>query len=244
MSTPGHMDMGSTGRKRSAPVHADEQGLGKTVQAIALIVSEPPTLEDAACALAAAEREQSSAALHPESREARVARAAGAGVYLPGEVDEPGVLLLFDPALFARCACFHSHNAFSRLCKAQRGNAGPWLSIDDSIRRAADMRAQMIAMLSSKCMSVHAWVGALLCDTLLPPSTICYCAAGDEGKGPEKRSAEAAELSASAEGSATGSATAKKAKKAPIQYQPCGRGPRCTCAICKKAKAQQVSLCL
>ena len=69
------------------------------MQALALIVSEPPTLEDAADALAAAEREQSSAALHPESREARAARAAGASIYLPGEVDAPGVLLLSDPAL-------------------------------------------------------------------------------------------------------------------------------------------------
>ena len=72
------------------------------MQALALIVSEPPTLEDAAAALTAAEREQSSAALHPESREARAARAAGAGVYLPGEVDEPGALLLFDPALICQ----------------------------------------------------------------------------------------------------------------------------------------------
>ncbi len=104
MRTCRHADTGSTGRNRSAPAHADEQGLGKTVQAIALIVSEPPTLEDAAGALAAAEREQSSAALHPESREARAARAVGAGVYLPGEVDEAGVLLLSDSRLVAKCA--------------------------------------------------------------------------------------------------------------------------------------------
>ena len=32
----------------------------------------------------------------------------------------------------------------------------------------------------------------------------------------------------------------KKARKGPIQYEPCGRGEFCTCAICKKAKDQQV----
>ena len=68
------------------------------MQAIALIVSEPPTPKDAARALTAAEREQSSAALHHESQEARAARAAGARVSVPGQVDEPGVLL---PSNFA-----------------------------------------------------------------------------------------------------------------------------------------------
>ena len=79
------------------------------MQAIALIVSEPPTLEDAADALMAAEREQSSAALHPESQEARAARAAGAGVSVPGRVDESGVLLLFDIAFIRQMCFFCSH---------------------------------------------------------------------------------------------------------------------------------------
>lgn len=71
-------------------VHADEQGLGKTVQAIALIVMEPPSLEDAADALAEAERMESNAALHPESAEARAARAAGAGVFMPDQPNGAG----------------------------------------------------------------------------------------------------------------------------------------------------------
>ena len=32
----------------------------------------------------------------------------------------------------------------------------------------------------------------------------------------------------------------KKGKKGLIIYEPCGRGEYCTCAICKKAKQQQV----
>lgn len=33
----------------------------------------------------------------------------------------------------------------------------------------------------------------------------------------------------------------KKPKKAPPRlYEPCGRGPYCTCAICRKAHEQQV----
>lgn len=59
---------------------ADEQGLGKTIQALALIVSEEPTREDAAAALADAQREQNAMALHPESAQARAARAAGIGI--------------------------------------------------------------------------------------------------------------------------------------------------------------------
>ena len=127
MRACGHTDMRRTGRKRSAPAHADEQGLGKTVQALALIVSEPPTLEDAAGALAAAEREQSSAALHPESREARAARAAGAGVYMPGEVDEPGVLLLLDPALIRQvCLLPQSQCLQLTLRQRERGCIACW----------------------------------------------------------------------------------------------------------------------
>ncbi|BDA45031.1 Helicase-like transcription factor [Coccomyxa sp. Obi] len=59
---------------------ADEQGLGKTIQALALIVSEEPTREDARAALADAQREQNAMALHPESAQARAARAAGIGI--------------------------------------------------------------------------------------------------------------------------------------------------------------------
>ena len=59
---------------------ADEQGLGKTIQALALIVSEEPTREDARAALADAQREQNAMALHPESSQARAARAAGIGI--------------------------------------------------------------------------------------------------------------------------------------------------------------------
>ncbi|CAL8469222.1 g8763 [Coccomyxa elongata] len=61
-------------------VLADEQGLGKTIQALALIVSEELTREDAAAALADAQREQNAMALHPESAHARAARAAGIGI--------------------------------------------------------------------------------------------------------------------------------------------------------------------
>ena len=71
-------------------MHADEQGLGKTVQAIALIVSEPPLAIDAVDALTAAEQAQRNLALHPESAEARAARAAGAGVFAPGQSDTNG----------------------------------------------------------------------------------------------------------------------------------------------------------
>ena len=71
-------------------MHADEQGLGKTVQAIALIVSEPPLAIDASDALTAAEQAQRNLALHPESAEARAARAAGAGIFAPGPSDTDG----------------------------------------------------------------------------------------------------------------------------------------------------------
>lgn len=60
-----------------------------------------------------------------------------------------------------------------------------------------------------------------------------FCAASEESAS-GKRSAGAADLAGSP------GASAKKAKKAPTVYQPCGRGGSCTCAICKKAKAQQV----
>lgn len=51
---------------------------------------------------------------------------------------------------------------------------------------------------------------------------------------------DGSEGKAEAEGGACESPPRKKAKKGPIQYQPCGRGEDCTCAICKKAKDQQV----
>ncbi len=63
---------------------ADEQGLGKTVQAIALIVMEVPSRANAEAALADAQREQNMMALHPESAEARAARAAGIGIFPAG----------------------------------------------------------------------------------------------------------------------------------------------------------------
>ena len=41
--------------------------------------------------------------------------------------------------------------------------------------------------------------------------------------------------------SAEGMPPRKKPKKAPPRvYEPCGRGPSCTCAICRKAREQQV----
>lgn len=73
----------------------DEQGLGKTVQAIALIVSEPPTKTDAAQALVAAEQAQTNLRMHPESQESRAARAAGAGVFMPGRADAAGGMASF-----------------------------------------------------------------------------------------------------------------------------------------------------
>ena len=71
-------------------MHADEQDLGKTAQAIALIVSEPPLAIDAADALTAAEQAQRNLALHPESAEARAGRAAGIGILAPGQSDTNG----------------------------------------------------------------------------------------------------------------------------------------------------------
>ena len=51
---------------------------GKTVQTIALIVAQPPAVSDALEALDQARASQAAAAAHPESAQARVARAAGA----------------------------------------------------------------------------------------------------------------------------------------------------------------------
>ena len=51
---------------------------GKTVQAIALIVAEPPTMRDAERALEQAKASQSRAALQPESHESRTQRTAEA----------------------------------------------------------------------------------------------------------------------------------------------------------------------
>ncbi|KAK9908100.1 hypothetical protein WJX75_002756 [Coccomyxa subellipsoidea] len=131
---------------------ADEQGLGKTVQAIALIVLEPPSRADAEAAVSEAQREQNAMGLHPESAQARAARAAGIGIF-----------------------------------PAAAGSARNASADGDSAGAGSD---------------------------------------GSEGK-------------AEAEGGACESPPRKKAKKGPIQYQPCGRGEDCTCAICKKAKDQQ-----
>lgn len=49
---------------------------------------------------------------------------------------------------------------------------------------------------------------------------------------------------AKAQDEASESPPRKKVKKGPIQYGPCGRGEFCTCAICKKAKDQQVYILL
>jgi len=64
----------------------------------------------------------------------------------------------------------------------------------------------------------------------------CYAGTDEDCKGKGKRPAENADLLQSPV------PTPKKAKKVPTVYQPCGRGARCTCAICKKAKEQQVQM--
>jgi hypothetical protein len=51
------------------------------VQAIALIVLEPPSRADAEAAVSEAQREQNAMGLHPESAQARAARAAGIGIF-------------------------------------------------------------------------------------------------------------------------------------------------------------------
>lgn len=55
---------------------ADEQGLGKTVQMLALIVSNPPTLQDAERALRNSRREQDLLQYHVLGRSARDQRAS------------------------------------------------------------------------------------------------------------------------------------------------------------------------
>lgn len=60
--------------------------------------------------------------------------------------------------------------------------------------------------------------------------------AGDGSSGAEDMVAVKRE----AEGAAGASAVKKKAKKGPAHYQLCGRADDCTCAICKKARDQQV----
>ncbi|KAK9811296.1 hypothetical protein WJX72_001345 [[Myrmecia] bisecta] len=58
---------------------ADEQGLGKTVQMLALIVSEPPTKQDAEKALKEAGRAQNAMQAHALSSSSRAARQASGG---------------------------------------------------------------------------------------------------------------------------------------------------------------------
>lgn len=60
------------------------------MQMISLIVSELPTRADAEAALADAQREAAAAAAHPESREARAARAAGIDIFPAGFGREDG----------------------------------------------------------------------------------------------------------------------------------------------------------
>ena len=65
---------------------ADEQGLGKTVQMLALIVTRGPTAADARKALDNAQRSQHSMELHPLGSAARLARAAQLGLPAPGSL--------------------------------------------------------------------------------------------------------------------------------------------------------------
>lgn len=67
---------------------------------------------------------------------------------------------------------------------------------------------------------------------LISREVVCLGAAGSSSAAKVK-----AEVKSEAEGDGP---PRKKAKKGPILYQPCGRGEHCTCAICNKAKQQQV----
>ena len=77
---------------------ADEQGLGKTVQMLALIVSKGPTAAEAHKALEDAKRSQRNMELHPLGSAARAARAAELGMSpnaLPGSPWTSGAFIVF-----------------------------------------------------------------------------------------------------------------------------------------------------
>lgn len=84
---------------------ADEQGLGKTVQMLALIVSKGPAPEDARKALNIAKRQQDAMQLHPLGSAARLARAAQLGVS-PSPLQNRSSSLGMHSCLSHMCLCF------------------------------------------------------------------------------------------------------------------------------------------